>query len=256
MTRALSFGQAADAYERYRPTYPAALTADVAALVPGRRVLEVGAGTGKATRALLAAGLDVHCVEPDAAMAAHLPPGTPVEIARFEAWSGAGGPFDGLVSAQAWHWTDPATRWRDAAAALRPGGVIALFWNNSQVGVPFPLADLRAVYADHGLAGAGVDGLDSDQDAVDILRDVAEWPGDEMLADPGFADVAVRTYRWTMPSDAESYVAYMDTTSAHLVLPPDIRAALSRDLVAAIRAHCDAGFDVAMNAGLWTARRL
>jgi len=255
-TRALSFGQAAEAYHRFRPGYPPALAADIAAILPGRRVLEVGAGTGKATRALRAAGLDVHCVEPDPEMAAHLPAGTPVEIATFEAWSGAGAPYDGLVSAQAWHWTDPVTRWRDAAAVLRPGGVIALISNNSQMGLPVPLAELRAVYAAHGRADATTGGMDSDQATVDQPRELTEGPGTELLAADGFTDVAVRTYHWTRPTDAESYVAYLDTTSAHLTMDPEARAALSRDLVAAIRVHRDAGFDVAMNTGLWTARRV
>ncbi|NUS54743.1 MAG: SAM-dependent methyltransferase, partial [Streptomycetaceae bacterium] len=63
--RARSFGEAADLYERYRPGYPAALYAHIAAAVPGPRVLEIGAGTGIATRQLLAVGLDVVALEPD-----------------------------------------------------------------------------------------------------------------------------------------------------------------------------------------------
>jgi SAM-dependent methyltransferase len=117
--RARSFGAVAARYDTYRPRYPDELIDEVVRILPGRRVLEVGAGTGIATTALLARGLAMTCVEPDPGMAAVLSAklagrsGARVEVATFEDWSTArpaGAPgFDGLVSAQAWHWTDPAT---------------------------------------------------------------------------------------------------------------------------------------------------
>lgn len=70
--RARSFGAAAANYDRYRPRYPEQLVDDVVAMVPGRRVLEVGAGTGIATAAFAARGVSMTCVEPDPEMAAVL----------------------------------------------------------------------------------------------------------------------------------------------------------------------------------------
>src|SRR5262249_50379019 len=69
------FGSVADAYERGRPEYPPAVAGALAAelqLAPGARVLDLGAGTGKLARALLAAGLDVIAVEPQAELRALL----------------------------------------------------------------------------------------------------------------------------------------------------------------------------------------
>src|SRR3954447_8835038 len=63
--RAQSFGKVAELYDRYRPGYPAALLDDVLA----RRILEAGAGTGRATRALAERGAAIVAVEPDPAMA-------------------------------------------------------------------------------------------------------------------------------------------------------------------------------------------
>jgi hypothetical protein len=57
--RALSFGSAADLYDRARPGYPDTLFAHIAGRLAGPRVLEVGARTGKATSGLFSAGLDV-----------------------------------------------------------------------------------------------------------------------------------------------------------------------------------------------------
>src|SRR5215467_12864178 len=99
--RALTFGSVAEAYDRYRPTYPPQLAADVVALAPGRRFVEVGAGTGKATAVFAAHDLDLTCVEPDAEMAAVLSrrftgdPRVRVVVSTFERWQ-PDGPYDGL----------------------------------------------------------------------------------------------------------------------------------------------------------------
>lgn len=118
--RAMSFGTAAANYDKYRPRYPDQLVDDVVAMLPGRSVLEVGAGTGIATVAFAARGMTMTCVEPDVEMAAVLSAKLAghahvhVDVATFQDWSAArplGAPgFDGLVCGQAWHWTDPKTR--------------------------------------------------------------------------------------------------------------------------------------------------
>ena len=68
--RARSFGQVAALYDRWRPSYPGALYADVLELGSGGQILEAGAGTGRATLALARRGASVVAIEPDAAMAA------------------------------------------------------------------------------------------------------------------------------------------------------------------------------------------
>src|SRR5215470_16044453 len=93
--RARSFGVAAAAYDKYRPRYPDRLIDDVVAMLPGRRVVEIGAGTGIATAAFAARGVAMTCVEPDPAMAAVLSAKLAgsadlhVDVATFEDWSAA-----------------------------------------------------------------------------------------------------------------------------------------------------------------------
>src|SRR3984885_2971448 len=55
--------------------------------------------------------------------------GTEVEVAKFEDWDPAGRAFDAVVAAQSWHWVDLVAGAAKAAAALRPGGRLAVLWN-------------------------------------------------------------------------------------------------------------------------------
>jgi SAM-dependent methyltransferase len=123
-----SFGVDAGRYDRTRPRYPAALIDRIAAA--GRDVLDVGSGTGIVARQLRAAGCRVLGVEPDPRMAAFgRRRGVPAEVATFEEWDPAGRDFDTVVAGQAWHWVDPVAGAAKAARVLRPGGLLAVFWN-------------------------------------------------------------------------------------------------------------------------------
>ncbi|GAB3439796.1 class I SAM-dependent methyltransferase [Streptomonospora sediminis] len=123
-----SFGTDAARYDRARPRYPAAMVERIAAAGPG--VCDAGCGTGIAARQFQRAGCRVLGVEPDARMAGLARRrGTEVELAAFEDWDPAGRRFDAITAAQSWHWVDPDRGAAKAAAALRPGGRLAVFWN-------------------------------------------------------------------------------------------------------------------------------
>ncbi len=126
-----SFGAAAELYEQARPGYPAAV---VDLLIPpgARRVVDLGAGTGKLTRVLLDRGLEVVAVEPSAGMRAEFArvlPGVPVLAGRAEALPLDGVSVDAVVAGQAWHWVDPARAVPEVARVLVPGGSLGLVWN-------------------------------------------------------------------------------------------------------------------------------
>ncbi len=130
-TRARSFGAAADAYERARPGYP---DAAVDWLVPegADTVVDLGAGTGKLTRALAARGLDVIAIEPLPEMRETL--AATVPEARALAGTAEDIPLpddsvDAITVAQAWHWVDPERATAEVARVLRPGGTLGLIWN-------------------------------------------------------------------------------------------------------------------------------
>lgn len=134
--KSTSFGQAASAYESGRPEYPAEAVAWMLAPVrePGRalRVADVGAGTGKLTRAVVELGADVVAIDPDAAMLASLREnvvGVPTFAGTAESLPLPDAGLDAVVMGQAWHWVDPDAGSREVARTLRVGGVLGLIWN-------------------------------------------------------------------------------------------------------------------------------
>jgi SAM-dependent methyltransferase len=261
--RAQSFGAAAADYDRYRPRYPDELVDDVVALLPGRRILEVGAGTGIATVAFADRGMLMTCVEPDPQMAAVLSAKLAgvelrVELATFEDWSAArpaGAPgFDGLISGQAWHWTDPGTRWADAAKAVRGGGVIALFWNEDHYVDPRVPAAYTAAYDRHGIEIRAVYEAAASRSEPDEGEPDESWPEVHAEAAGYFTDLRRRWYRWTRRMPVRDYVTRINTTSQHLVMSPEVREVMSAELVATLTGYGDE-IELAMRTELATAIR-
>lgn len=129
--RSLSFGSAAAAYERGRPSYPPEA---IDWLLPrgARDVLDLGAGTGKLTTRLVERGLDVVAVDPIADMLELLRsslPETRALLGTAEEIPLEDNSVDVVLVAQAWHWVDPGRAIPEIARVLRPGGRLGLVWN-------------------------------------------------------------------------------------------------------------------------------
>jgi ubiquinone/menaquinone biosynthesis C-methylase UbiE len=144
--RAVVFGQVADVYHRSRPGYPAEAVEWLVGNTP-RRVLDLGAGTGKLTAALVAAGHEVVAVEPSAQMLAILRTNVPdvdAREGRAEAIPVPDTDVDAVVVAQAFHWFDHALAVPEIARVLRSGGRLALAWNLRDESTPW-VAELSRV---------------------------------------------------------------------------------------------------------------
>ncbi len=126
------FAAVADSYERGRPEYPPAVTSTLAqelSLAPGARVLDLGAGTGKLTRALLAAGLDVVAVEPQQPLREVLERSVGsgrVRDGTAEAIPMPDASVDVVTAADAFHWFDHRAALAEVARVLRPRGALAV----------------------------------------------------------------------------------------------------------------------------------
>lgn len=220
--RALSFGSVAAAYERFRPGYPDELVDEVLAYAgrPIRAALEIGAGTGKATRVFAGRGIAVTATDPDAAMLAelrkHVPATAAVVQASFEDLSPARS-YDLVFAAASLHWTKPAHRWSRVAALLNAGGVFASF------GGQMHLADKaleEAVCAARSpfLADDGVPSPDGTREDSPM-----QWPGTELAQSDRFVDVRQSTIERRTTMSARDYIGHLSTISAYLELPVSVR---------------------------------
>jgi SAM-dependent methyltransferase len=148
LERSRLFDQEAERYDRCRPRYPDAVFDALLGPEPsGLKVLDVGCGTGIASRLMAERGAQVLGVEVAPRMAEIARSyGMDVELGAFEDWEPAGRTFDRVTSAQAWHWLDLPVATEKAASVLPPGGRICLIWNAGSP--PDDLADaLAEVYA-------------------------------------------------------------------------------------------------------------
>jgi SAM-dependent methyltransferase len=223
-----TFNEVAERYDGARPALPSGLLDELVALTglpPRGRVLEVGCGTGRATTALARLGCRVVAVELGDALAEIARrnlasfPNAVVINAPFEEWPLPGEPFDVVTAFDAWHWLDQEVALEKAAAALRPGGAIAI------------------VGGDH-VAGGDTNFFNEMQDCYEQfmpgtpkglrLADADDIPHkDRGLAAHDAFDVPVFR-RWMQETEytTTTYFDLLQSFSGHIALAPGDRAAL------------------------------
>ena len=236
--RRASFDDEADLYDAARPSYAASLVDEVIARsrIPlDGRILEVGAGTGKATVLFARRGYSMVALEPGENLAKilrrNLAPfrKVAIEIGTFEAWNGADGTFDLVISAQAFHWVDPKVRYRKAAAALRPGGALALIRNEQEHFEPSLRAELDDAYARYFPAVVDPEPRDVDARRRELTAEI-ERSGH-------FGPVHPALFPWTARYTAREYLALISTHSDHAVLDERSKKLLFDAVAAAIEHH-------------------
>jgi SAM-dependent methyltransferase len=129
------FGTATDLYEKIRPEYPQAaidILVRELGIARGRTVLDVGAGTGKLTRALVRTGASVIAIEPLAEMRERLAESVPLAVpfdGTAERMAIRDASVDAITVAQAFHWFDGDRALAEFHRVLAPGGKLGLIWN-------------------------------------------------------------------------------------------------------------------------------
>lgn len=226
------FGADAGRYHRARPGYPAGLIDRIVAASPGRDVLDVGCGTGIAARLFQAAGCTVLGVDPDPRMAELARAGgIAAEVAKFEDWNPAGRSFDAVVAAQAWHWVDPVAGAARAAAALRPGGRLAVFWNAFE-----PPERLREEFAQAYLRVLPDSpfGAFWRRPALDTYRAGCERAADGMRQAGRFGDAEEWLSRWERPYTRDEWLDLVPTTGGFTRMPEPAQAQVLEAMGAAV----------------------
>jgi SAM-dependent methyltransferase len=236
----LAFGRVADLYDRARPSYPRAVVDEVlefAGLRPPAKLLEVGAGTGKATVLFAERGLGVLALEPSHEMAtvarsncARYPHVEIVE-AEFESWQ-PGEQLPALVCAAAWHWISPEVRYQRARYALSAGGTLAAIWT-------FPnwkRCRLRGALSEAYRKAAPQLSADfpmhPDSEPTSLAGD---WR-DEVDSSGWFTGPVVKSYPWSLDYTSSEYALLLQTHQDHILLENTQRARLLDAVVHAIDA--------------------
>jgi SAM-dependent methyltransferase len=218
----------AELYARVRPGYLPEVFDDLVALsgLPdGGRILEIGPATGQATVPLAQRGFRISAIEPDAPLVAvarqRIDASAEVEfhVSRFEDWPLPDQPFDLVLAATAFHWLDPSVRYVKAAAALRPGGAVAIV-NTHHVagGSQAFFDDVQSCYEAHmpnTLPGVRLPAAD------DLIPDTTD-----LLACGLFDAPVIRRYAWQAAYTAGEYIELLSTYSDHIALAPASRQAL------------------------------
>ncbi|HWS52110.1 MAG TPA: class I SAM-dependent methyltransferase [Microbacterium sp.] len=212
---ATSFGAEAGNYEAGRPDYPFEAVAWMLESLPAgaRRIADVGAGTGKLTRTLLAApDAEIVAIDPDPAMLAALreeSPGVPTFVGTAERLPLPDSSVDAVVLGQAWHWVDPVAGSAEIGRVLRPGGVLGLIWNVRDERVEWVR---RLTEIMHGSA------------AEDLIS--GDGP---MVAEP-FGPLRNRTWQWSRPM-TRSMLHSMAASRSYVITASDQeKARIRRDL--------------------------
>ncbi len=223
--RRLAFGSVAELYDRSRPSYPSAVVDDVLAFccAPSPRMLELGAGTGKATALFAPRVASLVAIEPDASMAAIARrncerfPAVSFEQVEFERWMPDGLEFELVACAQAWHWMKRDVRTRKARAVLVDGGALALFWSRPMWDTCAIADDLRRAYGSIAPFGPRPGPMHPAQSATEAHQ---LWGDYERELDDaaGFEPEGPRRYGWTEAYTTSEYLDLIQTHSDHIVL--------------------------------------
>jgi SAM-dependent methyltransferase len=240
------FDEVPELYDRVRPGYPDQLFSDLASIAglrEGSLVLEVGCGTGQATRSLAALSFSVTAVEPGAGMVSvarrRLDGWRNVEIeeSSFEEWDDRGRRFHLLLAASSWHWVDPMVGWQRAHDVLRRGGWMALI---GHVVVREP--DDMEVYAETADLHEQLCPGNPDWGPPPLEDDVrGTSKGWGLVADPGdlFGPTTVRWYPTSQVLDGEGFADLLRSTSPYRRLDADVRERLLESVAERIRTRMD-----------------
>jgi len=235
----VTFDEDAQAYDRSRPVAPSYVFNDVvelAGLQRGSAVVEVGPGTGQATRPLAERGLRILALELGPHLAAltrqNLASFADVEVVMtsYEAWDPGPVRFDAVLACNSFHWVDPAIRFHKSAAVLRPGGhlvVLATSWVIPDDADRF-WWDVQDDYV-----AVGAERVDPATKHPDRIGDLVP----AVRASGRFDEPTIRRYPFDVAFTADDYAVNLSTQSGIKKFPPDAQA----ELISRIRRRVLAG---------------
>ena len=228
-----SFDSVPDLYDAQRPGYPAEMVEEAirfSGIPAGGKIMEIGCGTGQATKPFAERGYCMTCLDPGPNTAAKARQNlkhclnVTVLTGTFEDWLPPQSHYDLVIAATSFHWVAPGVRFTKSAQILRPGGTLALLYNA------------------HAAKDSGFF-----REAQEIFNRITpglrakktkpqESPGTETGMEL-FEKPVIKFYEWEKQFSAVNYLAHLSTFSDHISLPEAQREELFRELRALIDAN-------------------
>ncbi len=234
------YSAVAENYNKARPLYPQELinrVVELTQLTSDSSILEIGCGSGQATRGFAPLGLSMICLEPSleaseiAKQNCIAYPKIDIKNTSLEEWQLETGKFDVVLAANAWHWLPPEVSYPKSVQALKPEGYLILLWNMS----PYPsyeiyqeLDKVYQLYAPH------LSRYETPQDQENILQQL----GQKVIDSQYFSDVYSEHFLQEVNYSIDDYLLLLETFSPYLELPLEPRKILFSNLRAILNQYC------------------
>lgn len=235
MDKRLTFNEDAANYDKWRPAYCAELFRDIIAysrMGQGGKVIEIGLGTGQATRPFLETGCELAAIELGADLAEYSQlkfrehKNFRVHNTTFEEFTGPDESADLIYSATAFHWIPEDVGYSKVRELLKKGGTVALFWNR-----PFAAREddelhqhIQRIYQQYRPSNTKL--IEHDTEKYQAIS--------QNLRTYGFKDIQFKLYHLTRSFSSADYIALLNTYSDHRSMPSAIKEPFEEEIRAAI----------------------
>ena len=234
-----AFDASAAYYDIYRPGYPEELIDCIlieANLPPNAEILEIGAGSGKATRQFVDRGYQLHCIEPGSNLAAtgmanfQETGRVQYSICRFEEWNAPKAQYDFAFSAQAFHWVPKPKGFELCAKALKADSYLGLYWNMYLTkDSPVDRALLEYIRQNNLMLFY----LQTNEEGeISIKQNITE------IKESGcFNPPELYRFYWSQRYSAEDYLGFIKTGNGYLNLEQKAKEQVDEGIISIINQH-------------------
>ncbi|WMJ87448.1 class I SAM-dependent methyltransferase [Anaerocolumna sp. MB42-C2] len=218
------FDKAAEYYDKFRPGYPNEIIEAMVintGLIKDSKILEIGAGSGKATEYLKNYGFTIRCVEPGENLVKNGRikfrdyPNISFECGRFEELEKGNEKYDVIFAAQSFHWLPQPIGYQRCAEMLKDNGYLAPFWNMYITYDNEADKNLLKLSKKYG----GFADFVSEEESVNRIQSIVKGIEDSGL----FETPAVYKHLWVQEYTAEEYYGFVLTGNRFLQLPDEVK---------------------------------
>ncbi|HHX59133.1 MAG TPA: class I SAM-dependent methyltransferase [Epulopiscium sp.] len=239
MDKRLTFNEDAKNYDMFRPTYCKELFDNIinyTRLDKTKYALEVGIGTGQATKPILETGCYLTAIELGENLATYSKnkfgdyKKFTIHNISFEQYMHIPENIDLVYSGTAFHWIPEEMGYKKVYDMLRSGGTIALFWNRPSGGESEVYEEIQSVYRKY---------MPDVKPTKNMLNQHIYDETIETIKKYGFVDIQFKLMHQTRKFNAEDYISLLETYSDHRILSVDIKVPFYKEIMSIINNHGD-----------------